>query len=86
MNNTKILLEENLALKKEIAILHSKLHIVKMWMEKEVKTQAHKIAKNKTSQFATSVKEDFLNENFEEVIANRINNYFGDLLLLNAPK
>lgn len=86
MQNTKILLEENLELKKQIEILTSKLKIVKIWMEKEVKSQTHKIAKNKTSKLTSDVKEDFLSENFEEVIANRINNYFGDLLLLNAPK
>lgn len=82
----KKLLKENLELKKQIEILESKLKIVKIWMEKEVKTQTHKIAKSKTSKLITNIKEEFLNENFDVVIANRINDYFGDLLLLNAPK
>ncbi len=85
MQNTN-LLEENTKLKKEIQILQSKMARVKIWMEKEVKAQTHKIAKNKASKLTSSVKEDFLAENFEEVIASRINDYFGDLLLLNAPK
>lgn len=82
----KKLLEENLELKKQVEIMTSKMKIVKIWMEKEVRAQAHKIAKSKASKLTSSVKEDFLNENFEDVIANRINDYFGDLLLLNAPK
>lgn len=86
MSDIKQLLEENTQLKKEIEILQSKMARVRIWMEKEVKAQAHKIAKSKTSKLTSSVKEDFLSENFEEVIASRINDYFGDLLLLNAPK
>ncbi len=86
MQEQKTLLEENIQLKKQIEILQSKLKIIKIWVEKEVKEQTHKISKSKTSQFTTSVKEDFLNENFEEVIVTRITGYFWDLLLLNAPK
>lgn len=85
-DEVKKLLEENLELKKQVEVMNAKMKIVKIWMEKEVRAQAHKIAKSKTSKLTTSVKEDFLAENFEEVIANQINNYFGDLLLLNAPK
>ncbi len=85
-NDLKKLLKENLELKKQVEIMNAKMKIVKIWMEREVRAQAHKIAKSKTSKLTTSVKEDFLAENFEEVIATQINNYFGDLLLLNAPK
>jgi len=86
MDEIKKILKENLKLKKEVEILNSKLKIVKIWMEKEVKTQTHKIAKSKTSNLTKEAKEDFLKDNFEEVIATRINEYFWDLLLLNAPK
>lgn len=82
----KKLLEENIKLKKEIEILNSKLALVKVWMEKEIKAQAHKIAQRKIKNFSSWVRNDFLNENFEEMIANKINSYFWDLLLLNAPK
>lgn len=80
------LIEENIKLKKEIEFLQSKIARVKIWMEKEVRAQTHKIARSKTSKLTSSVKEDFLAENFEEVIATRINDFFWDLLLLNAPK
>lgn len=70
------LIEENIKLKKEIEFLHSKIARVKIWMEKEVRAQTHKIARSKTSKLTSSVKEDFLAENFEDVIATRINDYF----------
>lgn len=86
MQDIKQLLEENLILKKENQKFKTKLQIVEVWMKKEIKEQALKIAKQKTSKLTWETKENFLQENFEEVIANRINGYFWDLLLLNAPK
>lgn len=86
MQDIKTLLNENLKLKRQIEIMNARMKIIKIWMEREVKEQTHKIAKSKTSKLTSNVREEFLNENFEEVIANQINNYFWDLLLLNAPK
>lgn len=86
MSSEKNILEENQKLKNEVEELKQKLWRIKIWLEKEVKEQTHKIAKSKTSKLTKTVKDDFINENFEEVIASRINDYFGDLLLLNAPK
>lgn len=79
MHDINALIEENERMKR-------KLDFVQIWMEKEVRAQTLKIAKNKTSKLASSVKEDFLSENFEEVLSTRISDFFGDLLLLNAPK
>ena len=45
-------------------------------MEKEVKEQTHKIAKQKTKNFSFDTKEKFLKENIEEVISKRISIYF----------
>ncbi len=86
MGDIKKILRENVELKKEIEILNSKLKVIKIWVEKEVKAQTHKIAKSKTAKMSQEVKDNFFNENIEEVIANRISNFFGDLMLLNAPK
>lgn len=86
MQDPKKLLDENQKLKKEIERLKTKLEVVKVWMEREIKEQTHKIARAKATKLTSNTKEDFLNENFEEVIWNRINSYFWDLLLLNAPK
>jgi regulator of replication initiation timing len=76
MQNQQSIIDENNKLKKEIESLKNKLSIVKAWMEREIKEQTHKIARSKTSKLTTDIRQDFLNENFEELIANRINSYF----------
>lgn len=86
MQNLQSLLDENNELKKQVELLKSRLERVQIWMEREIKEQTHKIAKSKTTKFTSDIKKDFLEENFEELIAKRINSYFWDLLLLNAPK
>ena len=86
MSDTKTLQEENNLLKKQIEKLNAKLAHVSLWMQKEVKEQTHRVAQQKTKKFTSTTKEDFFNENIEGMIAEHINNFFGDLLLLNAPK
>ena len=78
-------LEEIKKLQAEIESLKKKLKIAKNWMEREVKANVHKISKKKVSRLSEDIKESFLRENIEEVISSRINNFFWDLLLLNAP-
>ncbi len=70
----------------EIEILKRKLASSAAWMRREVEENVHKIAKRKVTKMTESGKEDFLRENQEEIIANRIRGYFGDILLMNAPK
>jgi len=86
MANLKQLQQENKELQAHIDRLELKMQHVQKWMEREVKAQIYKVAKNKTSKLTSDVKESFLQENFEEVIATQIQQYFWDLLLLNAPK
>ena len=85
MQDIKQIQQENEELKKEVLRLSQKLEIVSTWMKKEVTQQTHKVARQKTKKLTSDIKEDFLKENIEEVISSRINNYFWDLLLLNAP-
>lgn len=73
-------------LKKENEQLKHLLAIAKAWMDREVKQSVHKIAKRKVGKMTDTLKEDFLKENIEEVIATQINRYFWDILLMNAPK
>lgn len=68
--------QENEQLKQELKKLQNRLAVVQAWMEKEVKAQTHKIAKQKTKKLTSNIKEDFFKENIEEMIASRINNYF----------
>lgn len=70
----------------ENADLKRKLQVSQRWMEREVQQSLHKIATKKVSKMSLSDREDFLSQNQEEIIGNQIKRYFGDILLLNAPK
>ena len=72
-------------LQEENKVLKRKLEVAKAWMEREVKSQVHSVAKRKVNKMTSDLKQDFLSENIEEVISQRIVDYFGELLLLNAP-
>lgn len=72
-------------LEKENQILKHRLEMCAKWMRREIEAQIHKIAKRKVSRMFESWKDDFLKENQEQIIASRIQNYFWDILLLNAP-
>lgn len=72
-------------LQNKIQELQKKLDMCSKWMRKEVEWEIHKIAKRKVSKMTENLKEDFLSENQEQIITQRIQNYFGDILLLNAP-
>ncbi|MDD2486965.1 MAG: hypothetical protein PHS92_01180 [Candidatus Gracilibacteria bacterium] len=74
----KDLQAENEALKK-------KLDFCIKWMKREIEDQIHKIAIRKVTKMTENGKEDFLKENQEQIIASRIQGFFGDILLLNSP-
>ncbi len=73
------------SLETEIQRLQKKLDFCAKWMRKEVEWQLHKIARRKVSKLTEWIKEEFLQENQEQIITQRIQNYFWDILLLNAP-
>ncbi|MDQ1344182.1 MAG: hypothetical protein QG650_902 [Patescibacteria group bacterium] len=56
------------------------------WMERQWREDAHKIAKRRTGKMTDEVRSDFMRENMEEMNYARIRGYFGELLLMNAPK
>lgn len=72
-------------LEEEIKILKRKLNLCTLWMKKEVESQLHNIAKRKVWKLTEDTREKFLEENQEKIISQRIQNYFWDILLLNAP-
>lgn len=74
----KDLQTENEALKK-------RLDFCVKWMKREIEDQIHKIAIRKVTKMTEGWKEDFLKENQEQIIAQRIQGFFGDILLLNSP-
>lgn len=82
MTNDKKTIQE---LEKQIEALDKKLAFCQAWMKREVEWQIHKIAIKKVSQLTWGIKDDFLQENQEQIITQRIQKYFGDILLLNSP-
>lgn len=77
---------ELLQLRAENEVLKRRLLVASSWMTRQWKEDAHKIARRHTSRMTEDVRLDFLRENHEEVMTTRIRTYFGDLLLMNAPK
>lgn len=73
-------------LEKENALLKRQLEVSVRWMRRQVEESAHKISKRKVTQMTETGRDDFLRENQEAIISKRIQDYFGDILLLNAPK
>ncbi|MDD5376995.1 MAG: hypothetical protein PHH16_02650 [Candidatus Gracilibacteria bacterium] len=73
-------------LEQENEKLQHQLEVCVRWMRREVEESVHKISKRKVNKMTETGRDDFLRENQEAIISKRIQDYFGDLLLLNAPK
>lgn len=73
-------------LEQENEKLKRQLDVCVRFMRREVESSVHKISKQKVTQMTELGRDDFLRENQEVIIGKRITDYFGDLLLLNAPK
>lgn len=86
MSDTKQLQQQIESLKWENQRLQKIIDRAKAWMSREIAEQSRRILKSKTTKITSEVRQSFLKENFEAVIANRIQSYFWELLLLNAPK
>ncbi len=56
----------------EIDDLKRKLDVSARWMKREVQQSAHKIVARKVTKMSENDRMDFMKENQEEIIANRI--------------
>ena len=74
------------SLQQENESLRHQLEVCRIWMRREVDQAVHAISKRKVTKMTEVDREGFLRENQEAIISKRIGDYFGDLLLLNAPK
>lgn len=79
LSELEILQSENERLKKQLVVAST-------WMERQWREDAHKISRRRAGKMTEEVRSDFMRENMEEMNYNRIRNFFGDLLLMNAPK
>jgi len=73
-------------LEQENERLKRQLEVSIRWMRRQVEESVHKISKRNVTKMSETGRDDFLRENQEVIIGKRIQDYFGDLLLLNAPK
>ena len=73
-------------LKAENDELRRQLAVATAWMARQWKEETLKIAKRRAGKMTEDVRSDFMRENMQEITYNRIHAYFGDLLLMNAPR
>ena len=84
MSEIKELKSEIQSLKDRNKRLEFKLNIAKLWMIREIKESIKKISKKKINKMTCSVRDEFMNENLEDIITEKIRTYFGDYILMNV--
>lgn len=77
--------DELTTLQEENELLKQKLEIAQAWMKREISGQIKKIAKQKVTETTLADKTCFLHENIEEIVTKKIQDYFGEIMLLNIP-
>jgi hypothetical protein len=78
MTKLKTLQEENEQLKR-------KLEVAQTWMKREITEEINKISKAKISNSTLKEKTCFINDNIEDIITDKIQDFFGEIMLLNIP-
>ncbi len=74
------------SLQKENEALKKRLALCQKWMEREVDGQVLAIKSRRTVKKTESGTKRFLEENQVMIVSERIRKYYGDILLMNAPK
>lgn len=82
--NIKKLESEIQSLKDRNKKLEFKLNIAKLWMIREIKESVKKVSKKKISKITCDSKNNFANENLEDIITDKIRKYFWDFILMNV--
>ena len=72
-------------LQQENTLLKKKLEIAQKWMKREVSGQIRKIARQQISESTLEEKTCFLHENVDEIVSKKIQEFFGEIMLLNIP-
>jgi len=75
----KNLQEENKELRKKLSIAQS-------WMKREIESQILTISKNKILEKSQKKKSSLISEEMEEIITEKILNFFHDIPLINFPE
>jgi hypothetical protein len=72
-------------LQKENELLKHKLEIAQNWMKKEISEDKKNISKIKITSSTLKEKTCFLNNNIEDIVNDKIQDFFGELMLINIP-
>jgi len=73
------------SLQQENELLKQKLEIARKWMAREVKAQNKNIVISKINNFTQKEKTCFLNNNIEDIVSDKIQDFFGELMLISIP-
>ena len=72
-------------LKLENKQLKEKLKIAEIWVQRVIKEEVKKISKRKINKMTSCTKDTFMQENIEDIITKKINDFFWDFILMNTP-
>lgn len=73
-------------LRAENSELTRQLAIARAWMQREVQSQAHAVAKRRALGMSAGDRAEWTESQQEILITERIKSYFGEVLLMNAPR
>ena len=72
-------------LQEENEQLKNKLKIAQSWMKREITEDMKKISLAKINNSTLKEKTCFLSDNIEEIVSKKIQDFFGELMLVNIP-
>ena len=73
-------------LEKENTELKRKLQIAESWMKKEVQDQIRSLSKKHIHHSSTQEYTDLLSEEMEDILIEKIQSFFADILLSEIPE
>ena len=76
---------KQITLQKENELLKHKLEIAQKWMKREISEDKKKISKAKITNSILKEKTCFLNDNIDDIVSDKIQDFFGELMLVNIP-
>lgn len=85
MSDIKELQNQNKFLREKVILLEAKLKVCENWMAREVKESVKKISKRKVNKMTCNTRESFMQENIENIITKKIQDFFWEFILMNTP-
>lgn len=73
-------------LQKENEILRKKLEVAQAWMKREIQNQIHSISRKNILQDSAEQNTKLISDEMENIMTERILQFFASLILTNAPE